>query len=467
MGRKKRRAATRRRETNRIYKWFESVVNRKMPPTDDEDLVACGCIYADDPDDPMYRLTPDDLRGMDLVGLPIRVEHGDNDCGEVTDAWVSNEGKAFVRWRFADSPRGWALAKLVRDGKACELSLKHAEWDDGSKSAVEVSVVERGARPGTKIAKKVPRKYICASIRFTEASTMAEAPVSVAPVAESAPAAARLYERNSDGTFRPHGEPQQQDPVQQQAEPDAETKKRAAEDSAATGEDPRRVKMKSDIHKAMQITEQILPNLDPSVSAALTASLADIVKNHVYAEEILETTKKELVTLQVEKDKLKTRDRDVIKEIVEGITGVLTDFGSAPTEDNKKIMARVMEENPDFLDKVGRPLMVAASRISALRGAAVAAQRESALDMAQKQLQDANERLKALGVMHMGAPVAAAPAWVPVVSPPAVTVAASGREAAPAPQGYSIPDILKDMPAYTGVVGRVKLTDIFSGAPKI
>ena len=270
-----------------------------MPPQEDDELVFTGCVYNDEPEDDFFKLTPEDLKGMQLTGLPIRVEHHETDSGEVVDSWVSDDGKAYVKWRFSDNPRGWGLAKLVRDGKVCELSLKHAEFGDGTKEAMEVSVVERGARPRTFIHRGKPVKYICASLRFKDAPTMAATEQAAAP---------RYYERNPDGTFAPvniaPAPTQQVAATAVAAAPAAPAavvgEKRPAEaapeapvaDASAQQQqlDPRRAK----VAKLAQVAEKILPMIpDQELSMSLVGSISDIIEAATEQEKEIHSLKKD------------------------------------------------------------------------------------------------------------------------------------------------------------------------------
>lgn len=431
----------------------------------EDDLVFSGCIYNDEPDDDFYKLSVDDLKQMRLVGLPIRVEHHDTDSGEVLDSWVSDEGKAYVKWKFADNPRGWALAKLVRDGKVCELSLKHAEYGDGTKEAMEVSVVERGARPQTFIHRGRAVKYICASLRFKEEMADQQQP--------------RYYERNADGTFAPVKEvpaaaqqvaaaaaPQQQ-PAAAPAAPVAEepTKKREPTESL----DARRMK----VAKLAQVAEKILPLLsDSDLSGALVGSISDVIEYSTETESLIGALANEKQQLLAESEKFKNRDKSLAKEIVDGIVSLWGDLTLPPMdEDKKRCMLRVYEENPDFAH-ASQQMIIAASKIGQLKQAAQTVVQKSQLEILQDQLRMAQQKISAIGNMQ-GVPPASAPApsWVPVApqqAAPMVSVAASGKEApvaappaASAPQ-FQLPDVLSNLPPFTGVVGNVRPSDIYT-----
>lgn len=465
-----------------------------MPPDSGEDEFFSGCIYGPDPEDDFYRLSPEDLRCMQLVGLPIRIEHKNTDCGKVVDSWVSPEGRAYVRWRFADTPTGWGLAKLVREGKVCELSLKHVEYDDGTKEALEVSVVEQGARPDTFIHRK-PVRYIRASIRPSSAAPMeqqqmpppapgmqyvpvqyVQVPVQQQPVAAAVPQQAAVA-----AAPPPAAVPQQQaavaaaPPAAAAAPPPAAAPQQVAAVPPALGEkrsaadplddDARRSKFKSDAQNFVSLAEQILPHLqDPALSQAFVGSLSNVLNNQLQAEEALASRGQML-------EKAKNRDRELAKEIVDGIMTLMSELmlpgASVADEEKRRLMTKVYEENPDFA-RMSQPLVVAASRVASMRTAVAAAENGTLLRGAQDQLRLAQERLAAFGGQTVAAS-APVPSWVPVppaaAAPPTAVVAASARDAAPpAPQqqASALPDTLLGMAPYTGVVGKVRVQDIYT-----
>jgi hypothetical protein len=147
-----------------------------------EDLEFSGIIYDfDHPEAPesgtWYHLTPEDMLSMpSLVGLPIRVEHEEDiDVGEIVSCSVVN-GKACVRGRLKDGPRGWAAKQLMRTKDIKELSLRHAEFvrpADGKvvhRVPIEVSLVAKGARPGSIItASKTSSPYLLLLSRHIKA----------------------------------------------------------------------------------------------------------------------------------------------------------------------------------------------------------------------------------------------------------------------------------------------------------
>ena len=67
-----------------------------------------GCIYGEQPLNPKYRLSAEQLSSLQLVGLPVCVEHEAEAVGRVINARVTPDGRAYVKWELADHPSGWA-----------------------------------------------------------------------------------------------------------------------------------------------------------------------------------------------------------------------------------------------------------------------------------------------------------------------------------------------------------------------
>jgi hypothetical protein len=94
-----------------------------------------------------------------LPGKPLLIEHlEDHPVGRVQRAWVSRAGGLLCTFETHNSTFPGLLAQnLLRDGLATDLSLGHRVEVDAtahrvvSKDALEVSLVERGARPGTHV----------------------------------------------------------------------------------------------------------------------------------------------------------------------------------------------------------------------------------------------------------------------------------------------------------------------------
>eukprot|EP00854_Cymbomonas_tetramitiformis_P023459 gene23459-28400_t len=123
-----------------------------------------GCIYADPPRKrdgvrDITEITLEELQALDLIGLPVCVEHGGPQRG-VIEAQHTDPvtGYTTVDYRLYSDVAGETLATLTKQGRLRDLSLCHniypdpdrpmAEWE---KEPVEVSLCMQGGRPGTHI----------------------------------------------------------------------------------------------------------------------------------------------------------------------------------------------------------------------------------------------------------------------------------------------------------------------------
>ena len=106
-----------------------------------------------------FDLTGDELRAMKLVDLPIRLEHTDTnlyDVGRTTEVKIEASGRTSVKFKLHDTPAGWATNQLISDNTIRELSLGHEYFPcDERVEAKEVSIVFKGARPGSFIYKHI------------------------------------------------------------------------------------------------------------------------------------------------------------------------------------------------------------------------------------------------------------------------------------------------------------------------
>ena len=116
-----------------------------------------GCVYAnparDDSSAGPRDLTVNEVRSMRMMGLPVRVEHGNRALvgRVVASATDPASGYTTVDLDLEDDASGHAAAALIDNGAIRELSLCHNVMSDGSKEPVEVSLVAEGARPDTVI----------------------------------------------------------------------------------------------------------------------------------------------------------------------------------------------------------------------------------------------------------------------------------------------------------------------------
>lgn len=111
-----------------------------------------GVVYGSHPTDPFYKLSREDLQKMDLVGLPVKLEHSDKTVGVITHSKLLDNGTLMIKYKLNSNVSGYVVDQLINDGHLTELSMSHV--DNGiTKTPTEVSVVFKGARPETKIIK--------------------------------------------------------------------------------------------------------------------------------------------------------------------------------------------------------------------------------------------------------------------------------------------------------------------------
>ncbi|KAK3282971.1 hypothetical protein CYMTET_9317 [Cymbomonas tetramitiformis] len=152
-----------------------------------------GCIYADPPRkrqgvSDITEITMEELQELDLVGLPVCVEHGGPQRGVVESQNTDPvSGYTTVDYRLFDDVAGETLAALTRTGRLRDLSLCHNIYPDDSKpmiewekEPVEVSLCMRGGRPGTHIFRVemsgVRRRNRCRSGSINTSRSQADVP---------------------------------------------------------------------------------------------------------------------------------------------------------------------------------------------------------------------------------------------------------------------------------------------------
>lgn len=101
------------------------------------------------------------VQQRELVGLPIRTEHGTGDVGKILSTFVRNDGALQCLFELDGSDLEHKIAQgFVRDGIALELSMGYTvdvqqtsnnTLTAGSKKTLEVSLVKKGARDGCHI----------------------------------------------------------------------------------------------------------------------------------------------------------------------------------------------------------------------------------------------------------------------------------------------------------------------------
>ena len=103
-----------------------------------------------------YRTTELSALAKELVGKPLCIEHLPDGVGTIRSAWVgSKTPELYALFETNDQFNGLLAKNLIEKGVCKDLSLGHQVVVDNDrvveKTAVEVSIVKKGARPNTHI----------------------------------------------------------------------------------------------------------------------------------------------------------------------------------------------------------------------------------------------------------------------------------------------------------------------------
>lgn len=103
-----------------------------------------------------YRKTELSALANELVGKPLCIEHLPDSVGTIRSAWVgSKTPELYALFETNDQFNGLLAKNLIEKGVCQDLSLAHNVVVDNNrvvdKTAVEVSIVTKGARPNTHI----------------------------------------------------------------------------------------------------------------------------------------------------------------------------------------------------------------------------------------------------------------------------------------------------------------------------
>tara|TARA_B100001094_G_scaffold209698_2_gene203615 strand:- start:15016 stop:16221 length:1206 start_codon:yes stop_codon:yes gene_type:complete len=140
-------------------------------------VLAVGCVHpegeSEEYDGLYYRQNEMQTLANDLVGLPIYVEHmEDQKVGDVVHAWVGDDKRCYTMLETSgDDFPGILAGRMLHHGLCGDLSLGHTCKVDNSanrvveKTPTEVSICEKGAREKTHIygvdgPQKTNRRYI-------------------------------------------------------------------------------------------------------------------------------------------------------------------------------------------------------------------------------------------------------------------------------------------------------------------
>jgi hypothetical protein len=441
-----------------------------------------GIIYdwSNPPGDAHYVLTREQFAALrsQLVGLPIRVEHAANTVGRVVSASAEGD-RELVEWELNDDAAGWTAAKLTDLNAVRELSLKHVVYGDGRMVPLEVSLCDKGARPGTVIVKasEAQAEYISGAhttgkTALHDMSAPAEnvaivppagTPAGVAPVA-AAPAAPAAPQAAAPAVAA-------QAAVAPAAVGEAAPSNAAANTVAEALTGVKRKRIEDPLEFIKSISGKVT---DSEALQSIADFVGEAIEDRVASHQEVQSLREAKALLE----KAQEASKDSAKTIVQDVVAVLSDLYSrfAPnvnlTEEQKTEFSNLMEKNPNALNYM-RPLVVAASAIHMTQAQSTHVQSASntALDQAIAKISALQQHLGTAKKMNAHVPVTAqapVPQWTSAAAAPMAPVAMAPPAAAPmvevAASGaggsmsrITLPAILQNLPGFDGAngVGRV------------
>ena len=123
-------------------------------------MLFCGCINPPPITDPdysgVYFSEKDDMRGQaaKMGGTPLLVEHNTQQVGTIVSAWIGPNGSMYALAEIdTKKPGGAVAAAYMKNKRLRQLSMGYtqkmsSQFKPLSKVIREVSLVEKGARPG-------------------------------------------------------------------------------------------------------------------------------------------------------------------------------------------------------------------------------------------------------------------------------------------------------------------------------
>jgi len=393
-----------------------------------------GTIYSfkNPPENAFYQLKRNEILAMNLIGLPICVQHYNNPVGTVVAASMS-EDSADIEWRLNEDASGWAAEALIHNGAARELSLKHNKNPDGSLTPLEVSLCLKGARPDTKIQNDNINTLGGVSLKEVAASAMStEAPPVVPP---EAPPAETIF----PGDAAPVDEPA--------------SKKLKLDDGDA------HMAFVQDL--ATKITDK---ETLQSVIDYVGANMQQFVETKAEMNKLMEAKN----ALEKAVDVGKESSKNVVSDITKVLMQLYGSYAphSKISDSQREEFVNHISANPVALD-VLKPILVAASSIyddHARKEREAAAASQAAQFAKLQALRDQMGKMAKNGspvnIQAVQPPAPVQPSWQ--MAAPAVTIAASAN--APAPhrseldmlRSMQLPPMLAGLTAFQGQIGRVK-----------
>ncbi|KAK3289808.1 hypothetical protein CYMTET_2739 [Cymbomonas tetramitiformis] len=437
-----------------------------------------GCIYADPPRKrdgvrDITEITLEELQALDLIGLPVCVEHGGPQRG-VIEAQHTDPvtGYTTVDYRLYSDVAGETLATLTKQGRLRDLSLCHniypdpnrpmAEWE---KEPVEVSLCMQGGRPGTHIFRvemsgKRPRRRANNSVCSINTPCAAgpngtrENPnIMSAPASNNAPAESFGQSAQNEKQQQPAQQQQQQPPQQPQPpqQQPAQQQQQQQQPVQPQQEPQTSISKESEdfIACAMKLDEADQTVVLNKVQS-LYGDLVDLKRKNADLER----------RFGEEDQKKKSEASDMAREIVKVIDGIYSEYlGAGMTESEQQSFSSDLATNASCLKglqnmRQATVAMSAQRKLSTLQADTYAAERR----LQNAAMNSVRERMHAyeteLAALDRGG---AAPILGQVnayAQPPPLQVAASNRTMSSARNGgtadpssddgrANIPDILR------------------------
>lgn len=113
-----------------------------------------GCVYANDPTNTFFTISLEDRLRMapSLAGLPLLLGHIQAArAGTVIFGQCNEEGHVLIDFEVDER-----VCTLIERGQLAQLALTHLQFQDGRLEPVEVSLVQEGQRPNTRVFTEVP-----------------------------------------------------------------------------------------------------------------------------------------------------------------------------------------------------------------------------------------------------------------------------------------------------------------------
>jgi len=306
----------------------------------------CGCVY-DAPNTNKFApqevgdLTADQLRGMPLVGLPIRASHGkfagDTDIGVITDEFYDADGGKHISFRIHDDARFDAYREGIRQNWYSHLSLGHEVHGDGV-VAREVSICHLGARPNTTISRTTPSEYKLALARrgtSSDSETAAMAAAQTTPMDTQADAATTPPAAAHDAT-------------EMNTKPDAET-------APVVEETPE--------EKALRVMGALEQEQQEAIAAAWTMTSKRLQE----VQEKLSAAEKARAEFKEENQMLRKASEETAKQLVASLKEAYDAHGTTMPERYHQEIQQQVNANPTLAQALSHAIPVCASAMSRKR----------------------------------------------------------------------------------------------------